>query len=301
MDGVAATPAGHTCHNCGAGFTGEYCIKCGMERKSLLLDHLEISISAALGGVSDIGRVRQRNEDFFALASGNGIDVLVICDGVSNSQQPDRAARDAAGCACETLLKSATSTDMKSAMLVAIQAADAAVRAIPPDESNPGEPAETTIVAAVHRGNELTLGWVGDSRAYWIDGPNLRQLTTDHSWVNEVVAAGEMTVDQAMHHANAHAITRTLGGPVAGSVADEPSIVHLQIGRDVSKTGWLLLCTDGFWDSQGDAAKFAVFVTERIAKDPAGDDAAVMARQLVADACAARGHDNTTVGLLRIE
>ena len=57
------------------------------------------------------------------------------------------------------------------------------------------------------------MGWLGDSRAYYIGPDASRQLTHDHSWVNEIVAAGRMTRAEAETAPLAHAITRSVGGP----------------------------------------------------------------------------------------
>jgi serine/threonine protein phosphatase PrpC len=272
-----------------------------MQRQSVVPDHLEVSISPALGGVTDRGRQRTRNEDFVALGALPGIDVAVVCDGVSKSQQSDRAARAAATCMCEGLLKSLSqNADGNTAELMRkmVQEADAAVRALPADAADQNEPAETTIVAGVRRGSELTLAWIGDSRAYWIDETGMRQLSTDHSWVNEVVAAGELTMEQALNHANAHGITRTLGGP--GATGDDPSTLTLTTGQDIKNPGWLLLCTDGFWDSHSSADHLATTVTNRLLHQGQVKDAAARAKQLVEDACLERGHDNVTVALLGV-
>jgi PPM family protein phosphatase len=293
---TSAVPNGaQTCPHCGAIFTGDFCFKCGLERNSVVENHLEISISNALGGVSDVGRLRHRNEDFFALGSTTDVDVLVVCDGVSKSQQPDKAAQAAATLVHDGLLKCSSKTDVELVMMDLLREADAAIRALPIDAGNPEDPPQTTIVAAVRHGNQITIGWLGDSRAYWLDPANMRQLTTDHSWANEVVTAGEMTLEKAMQHRNSHGITRTLGG-TANAPADEPAIVQVEI----TAPGWLLLCTDGFWDSQKDPTAFERFVLDRIASQIAGDNAMKLAWRLVEDACASRGHDNTTVAVLAV-
>ena len=69
----------------------------------------------------------------------------------------------------------------------------------------------TTVAAFVHDGSAV-IGWLGDSRAYWIGAGGARQLTSDHSWINEVVSSGEMSTEEARQDSRAHAITRWLGG-----------------------------------------------------------------------------------------
>jgi serine/threonine protein phosphatase PrpC len=81
---------------------------------------------------------------------------------------------------------------------------------------------------------------------------------------------------------------------------DEPSVLQFEVGRDFSHHGWLMLCTDGFWDALGDSDEFATLVTQWVRQHPVGADALSLARTLVENACQQRGHDNTTVALLSI-
>jgi serine/threonine protein phosphatase PrpC len=147
-------------------------------------------------------------------------------------------------------------------------------------------PPSTTIVAAMVVDGTATLGWVGDSRAYWIADGTGRQLTSDHSWMNSVVSAGEMTPEQAARDPQAHAITRWLGADAGeNSRAD---ILHFPI----SAPGCLLLCTDGLWNYAPDPRQLAQLIQ--------APDALAAARSLVEFAIAQGGHDNITAILLRV-
>ena len=68
-----------------------------------------------------------------------------------------------------------------------------------------------TAVAAVWDGASVTLGWAGDSRAYWVGDDGVHLLTFHHSWAREQVASGEMTLAAAERDSRAHMITRWLG------------------------------------------------------------------------------------------
>jgi serine/threonine protein phosphatase PrpC len=128
---------------------------------------------------------------------------------------------------------------------------------------------------------------VGDSRAYWIDGAGARQLTSDHSWLNEVVSSGEMTFEEAMEDSRAHAITRWLGGD-SGENA-KPDIVTFP----VPGPGALLICSDGLWNyapSEGDMAELFGRME---------GDAIVICRGLVEFAKERGGQDNITAAVLR--
>jgi serine/threonine protein phosphatase PrpC len=136
------------------------------------------------------------------------------------------------------------------------------------------------------------VGWLGDSRAYHVGSDEVRQLTHDHSWVNEVVAAGKMTLDEAESAPQAHSITRSVGGPTTGPTAsgDDPSLLDVELPAG---PGWLVLCTDGLWNLTPEPARLAELVRA------GGEcDALVVARRLVEYARDRRGHDNITAAVL---
>jgi serine/threonine protein phosphatase PrpC len=259
---------------------------------------MEVCLSPRLAGVSDRGRRHHRNEDFLALTTEPAGDVLVVCDGISSTQTPDAASQAAAVAACAVLstgLRDAVA-DPRALMEDAVAAAHAAVRALPSSTATEADgPPETTLVAALRRGRRLTVGWLGDSRAYHVGPGAVRQLTHDHSWVNEVVAAGKMSREEAEDSPNAHAITRSIGGPTTGPAAtgDDPSLLDVELPAG---PGWLVLCTDGLWNLTPEPVQLAELV-----RDPGVPDALEVARRLVAYACNRRGHDNITAAVLALE
>jgi hypothetical protein len=92
-DAAAVGDAGLTCPNCGAGpdaIDGDgFCSSCGVQRKVPARDHFEVIVSPRCAGVSDIGKRHHQNEDFIAAATAkDGAEVLFLCDGVSQSQNP---------------------------------------------------------------------------------------------------------------------------------------------------------------------------------------------------------------------
>jgi serine/threonine protein phosphatase PrpC len=269
------------CEDCGASLRGP-------ARPAAARDRLERVAAPHLAGVSDRGNCHRRNDDFLALAAHERGDVLVVCDGVSSSSMPDVAAEVGAEAARDALLVALRAGAAGPAALgPALAAADAAVRALP-CRTGPGEePPETTIVAALRQGRRLTLSWLGDSRAYLFAPGLARQLTEDHSWVNEVVAAGEMTPAEALRAPQAHCVTRTLGGPGAGDV---PAWRGLELPDG---PGWLLLCTDGLWNYAPAPEQLAEVVRRH-----EGAAALDVARALVGHALRQRGHDNVTAAVL---
>ncbi len=294
-----ASPAevGNSCQKCGA--TPEkidpdrYCNQCGHRQVEVAESMLELEISSSLAGASDIGRRHHRNEDAIALKF---IDpqtyILVVCDGVSSSQNPQLASQAAVDACLEGIdiaLQSNNATPAQS-ISQGIERALVAVSAIPIDPFDREEPSSTTIVTAIVRNNLATIGWLGDSRAYWIAETNSQQLTQDDSWMREIVAAGEMTLAQAEESPHAHAIVRWLGADISEEEA-KPNLCTFTIPG----AGYLLLCTDGLWNYAPDPTDLYHLIQQVNHDSPI-----LIARHLVEYANQQGGQDNITVGILKL-
>ena len=283
-----------------------YCTACGVKRHApaparaaQARDHIEIVMAPTFAAVTDRGKRHANNQDDVALAreevGGKEASVIVVCDGVSSAQEADRASALAAAAARDALLDSVRAgTFGEAAMAAAMRAAHEATRAIPyrRDHETLGPPG-TTIVAAVVLGEILTVGWVGDSRAYWLGSDAASLLTRDHSWVNEMVDAGEMTEAEALRSKQAHAITRCLG-PLNGDPPDDvpvPSVISLT----PPPGGLLLVCSDGLWNYAPAPEDLAALVGQV----PEGD-ALALCRRLVDFALAEGGRDNITAAVLGV-
>lgn len=256
-----------------------FCEVCGVDlgaRRESAADHVEIAVDGG-AAVSDRGHVRAANEDAVALGGVQGRVAAVVCDGVSSTRSSERAARIAADTALDLLLGARTVHD-------AIAAGAAATAGLVPS-STPDAPA-CTLVCAVYDAGLLTVGWVGDSRAYWLaERGAARLLTADHT-AEAAAAAG--TLDPATAAARPDAITRWLGG--AGDTA--PDVVTLV----PEGPGAVLLCTDGLWKYLPDAAALAAVALPALRRGGARAAAAA----LTAAALAAGGADNVTVAVLPV-
>ena len=257
---AAADPS--ACSQCGGGpgSIGDdgFCTRCGQERIDASRHHVEIALSPQVAGVSDIGLRHFRNEDALALDGGPGGEALIVCDGVSSAQNPDMASAAAAQAALEVFrraIAAPSSNHSRDLVTAALEAARLAVRAVPIAPTVNADPPESTIVVALRRGRGVSLGWVGDSRAYLLAADGPRQCTVDHSWVNETVAAGERSLAEALESPLAHALTRSLGGPPGSS--EEPSQIDLALPPGQS---CLVLCSDGLWNYLADPASLAALV-----------------------------------------
>jgi len=144
----------------------------------------------------------------------------------------------------------------------------------------------TTVAAVLVDDTVANLGHVGDSRVYLFRGDGVRQLTSDHSWVNEQLLSGVISADQARSHPLRNVVTRALGGKADLQVEMQ---VHKIEAGDV-----LLLCSDGLT---------TMITDEDIAKvvRESGGDVEKAAQALVASANAKGGEDNITVLLIRFD
>jgi PPM family protein phosphatase len=172
----------------------------------------------------------------------------------------------------------------------AIRAAHQAVLRIPwAPHANLDAPS-CTLVSAVCRDGELVIGWVGDSRAYWIAQKSSRLLTVDDSWAQEQVAAGLLSAEKAQSDPRAHSITRWLG---ADAPEDPPQLVTIR----PTEPGRLVLCSDGLWNYAPSATDIAALLDAL----PSGATALAAAHSLTDNALAKGGRDNITVAVVDIQ
>ncbi|MGB8862291.1 MAG: protein phosphatase 2C domain-containing protein [Ilumatobacteraceae bacterium] len=291
------------CVECGGEVLEDgFCSLCG-KRAPSPRDHWQEAPADWIGGVCDKGIVHARNEDAMALAGlpDRSLAVLVVCDGVTSAPDSDRAALAAAREACATLVGSpvppgtgVAATVSYWSTVIGRAAADANGAAIGVARAlgNPSNPPSCTFVAAVLHHDVITLGWCGDSRAYWLpDVGEAVQLMLDHSLGTELMQAG-MSRAEAEADPTFHTITSWLG---ADSVDATPDLASQQ----VSEPGWLLLCSDGLWNYASPGAALQSLVHEFIA---AGHLTPVaIAAELVRFANAHGGHDNITAALARFD
>jgi len=295
-----------TCRSCGhdtdAPDTDEagdqYCPDCGALRDDGT-DHIEIDLGT-IAGVSDRGRLHARNEDAMALgiraatAAAPSVRAAVVCDGVSSVERPQLASRTATRSALDVLLtERGAEVTATTHLHTAVAAAAKAISTLPYD-SGRGAPSCTLVAALVEdvpaRTPEVTVAWVGDSRAYWLTAPGAEEpsavLTTDHSWAVEIVALGELDEAAAAADPRAHAITRWMGA----DASDAPSVTQLR----PAGPGVLLLCSDGLWNYLPEAADLAS------AAFAAGASPHEMAAELTQYAIDSGGRDNITVVALPV-
>jgi serine/threonine protein phosphatase PrpC len=273
------------CERCGARLVA------GEEEPPAGRGRVELDLVVA-GAVSDRGRVHRRNEDAYCVdVRGERAVAAVVCDGISSASAGDMAAQAAARAAGSVLAAalSERSPDGHAAIFEAVGAAHAAVTLVPWTTRADRAAPSCTLVCALWREDELAIGALGDSRAYWHDRNGTVQLTVDDSWAEEQVAEGRLTREQAMRHPCSHAITHWVG---ADAPARPPHTSLLRAPR----SGRLLLCTDGLWNYLADPAELG----ELIDVLPPHASPAAVARSLTDTALERGGRDNITVAVIDI-
>ena len=247
-------------------------------------------------GITDRGRTRKRNEDAFIADPELGL--AVVADGMGGHPAEDVASALATSTVREHL--SGRSRQPSSApphpgspsalgesLVAAVRAADALVRS-DAAQNYARAGMGSTVTALLVRPDEarMAIGHLGDSRAYLYVGGRLRQLTRDHTWVQEQVDARTLPPAQAWSHPWGHVLTQALG------VGED---TQPQLVQDEARPGHIyLLCTDGLTSMLPDRD------LERVLEEmiPKGLDSC--ARALVGAANQRGGADNITVVLLEV-
>jgi serine/threonine protein phosphatase PrpC len=295
------------CVYCGGSIADDgYCELCGKPAQSER-DHWQEAPAAWVGGVCDRGIRHDINEDAMALAAdpqAGEFAVLVVCDGVSSTPGSDKASLAAAK-AATAVLAAGRVTDLADGlgdefaqarwsgrMIEAGERASAAIYEAIGDMAARTNPPSCTFAAAVIDGPLVVVGGIGDSRVYWIaDSGRSRQLTTDDSWSQEMMAHG-MSRQQAESAPQAHSITRWLG-------ADSPDEVPHVVPTYPDGAGWVLVCSDGLWNYCSDANDLAELVHRVVGM--VGTNPVQIASSLVDWANEQGGQDNITAALARFD
>ena len=194
------------------------------------------------GAKTDLGRVRDNNEDKFDFFEPEDAAVLAT-KGSFYAVADGMGGHSAGQIACELALKTvmesyyaSPNAEIEASLRRAVEAANGLIydtaQAIP-DRQGMG----TTLTAAVVREDRVTLAQVGDSRAYLLRGGVLTQLTEDHSWVAEQVRLGTMTLAEAQISPFRNIITRSIG--TAATVEADVFTHEILVGDT------FLLCSDG--------------------------------------------------------
>lgn len=227
------------------------------------------------GHLTHVGLRRSLNEDTYY---GDGdLGLWLVADGMGGHA----CGEVASALAREAIVREVRAgTALEQAVRIADEEIIKASR-----RRNDALPMGTTVVAARIHGQHFDLAWVGDSRAYLWEAGQLTQLSRDHSYVQEMIARGNLTAEQARTHPRRSAVTQALG------VTDPAHLNVATVTGELRPGMGLLLCSDGLTESVSDAA-----IARLLAEDCSAQECVDL---LVASALDGGGSDNITAIVVR--
>jgi serine/threonine protein phosphatase PrpC len=262
------------------------------------------TISLELFGRTDVGQVREHNEDNFLVADlsrasrtlnendrlqtvGRMGTLLAVCDGMGGAAAGEVASQLAVDIVYQRMLEAdePSNRDALAARLVsAIETAGSRIfQEAKSDRSRRGMGTTSTVAALVD--DHLFLGQVGDSRGYLLRGDRLVQVTRDQSLVNQLIEAGQLKEEEAETFEHNNIILQALG--TAETVQVDLTYVELRRGDT------LLLCSDGLSGMVRNDEIREVLLAHR--------NPVEACRELTDRANQAGGHDNVTVVIARFD
>jgi len=248
-------------------------------------------LKAKSSALSDVGRVRVSNEDFYSADDDQGF--FIIADGMGGHAAGEVASKlavEIVGEAIRAMLDRGgqafqSSGELKTSFDSFLQEANDQI--LKKGYDNLGLLGMgTTLTFFLLRDGRYYIGHIGDSRAYRIRDNQIAQITEDHSYVGELVRQGIITKDEARVHPHKNIITRSLGTKSEAEMAFYEG--------EANPGDMYLLCTDGLTTEVEDSK-----IVEIITNSGSDPDSAV--RNLIAAANEAGGRDNTTVVLVCVQ
>ena len=221
-------------------------------------------------GLSHPGRRRRRNEDAWVCHP----PLFAVADGMGGARGGEIASRVAA-----TALGESVDGSGEARVVALIQEANRQVYDRAREDSD-ASGMGTTITVALFENGIVSIGHVGDSRAYLIRDHKVDQLTEDHSLVAELVRTGRLSPEEAESHPQRSVITRALG--------TDPDVDVDTFSVEAKPGDLFLICSDGLTSMVGDEEILDVV-------EPRHDDLDAAARELIAAANRSGGEDNITV------
>lgn len=235
--------------------------------------------------VSNIGKIREINEDSYDNISIADYDFFIVADGMGGHSDGELAS----SLACKSFIEFIKTEKLDDYVNIldfqesAIYAANDEVYDL---ATNKNEKMGTTVVCCCidYKNNAYHLSHIGDSRIYLYRQGNLTQLTKDHSLVNELIERGALRAEEAENFANKSAVTRAVGvSPIA--MADHNNL-------EIQEGDVMLLATDGLTNELTDE-EISKIISEN-------EDVYDLSQKLVEAALEAGGKDNITVTTIRM-
>jgi serine/threonine protein phosphatase PrpC len=186
---------------------------------------------------TDIGKVRDINEDYVLTHKGDKYDLLIVADGMGGHNAGEIASKIAAVTIRNFIFEEFNNYEDKEELI-----RDAAVKAnnevyFESQRSDRLKGMGTTVTCCLIYGEKMYVGHVGDSRAYLINENGITKVTEDHSFVQELIKNGSITENEALKHPQRNLITRAVG-------TEKYVIVDTKV-IDIKNGDIVIMCTDG--------------------------------------------------------
>ena len=233
--------------------------------------------------ITDTGIAREMNQDYYFSSDGpvgNLPNLYIVADGMGGHKAGDYASRYT----IERIVASVMRSGLQEPVAI-IKGAIRKANELLVDESKEDESKRgmgTTVVIATIEEDKMVVANVGDSRLYVV-GSSMRQVTRDHSLVNEMVRLGEINAAEARIHPDKNIITRAIGA----TAQVEADFFEVELER----TDQILMCTDGLTNMVRDEEIFRIMNGKETLEEKA--------EILVKTANANGGRDNITVMIIR--
>jgi protein phosphatase len=248
-------------------------------------------LEVQFGQASDPGKVRKNNEDSMGSfipssrqqARSHGY-LFAVADGVGGMELGEVASATAISVLTEEFAKAQSGAMLISLLPRLIHFANAAVHDQTLAPQFRGKKMATTMVACAMRHDQAIVSHVGDSRCYLVRNGKAKQITQDHTWVNEQKKLGLISDSDIAGSDARHVLIRSLGPEMF--VSPDTTALTLQPGD------LLVLCTDGLHDEMSSA-----MIAEIVSQQKSIDE---IARELVGRAVEIDGNDNTTAQVIRV-
>jgi len=249
-----------------------------------------MNLQTKISGQTDPGMLRSRNED--ALTWNESMHLAILADGMGGHNAGDVASNMALEIIQDNLYMQLPKLDQpdsgrqRIALLLSIIAkTNAHIYQAAQTNTDKTGMGSTLALTLFHR-DKIIIAHIGDSRVYRLRNHRLKALTHDHSLVNQLIAQGTMTKDEAKTSQYRNVITRALGHKEKA----EPEIRMLNImPKDI-----YLLCSDGLYDMMSERDIRDIVIRER-------EDLGAAANQLIVKANESGGKDNVTALLVEVE